>query len=387
MEPAILDRSVLNELSTPDSGDYAAGWSVYQRNWADGTALNHNGSNAYWYSVLWIAPERGLAYVAVANSADIFEDRGVLQLLDSIIFSLIRDSEISRVASGAAGNGQARASERRWLLDPAAVRSVTGAQAPWFIGAEVSEGVSDLIRAANSVLASDLLIFTDDEPAVRGQSECLDGDCSSVIAGAVQSLSASDVRFGDAALAYQAIASHHGVSLAEGRSETQLSGATVDYNLYGGWLQHGFFAVEAGKVADGLYQGLPVFHSYAVGNAANTNPVAGSGSGSWRGVMVGADVSQTATHGHLIQGEAEITIEDFDDPHASVAFTQVFDLDTRMQRSDMIWDDTQVTAGGFASGADQDSIEGRFWGPDHEEVGGVFERDQVLGAFGGVRAP
>ena len=36
-EPAILDRRTLDELMTPASGNYAAGWSVYRRDWAGGT--------------------------------------------------------------------------------------------------------------------------------------------------------------------------------------------------------------------------------------------------------------------------------------------------------------------------------------------------------------
>ena len=103
--------------------------------------------------------------------------------------------------------------------------------------------------------------------------------------------------------------------------------------------------------------------------------------------MVGADVSQTATHRNLIQGNAEITIADFADPQVDIAFTQVFDLINQTQRGDMTWTGIQVTAGGFSSGSDQNSIQGRFYGSDHEEVGGIFERNQILGAFGASRQP
>ena len=39
--PAILDRAVLDELLVPDADDYAAGWLVLQRQWAEGVALHH----------------------------------------------------------------------------------------------------------------------------------------------------------------------------------------------------------------------------------------------------------------------------------------------------------------------------------------------------------
>ena len=161
--------------------------------------------------------------------------------------------------------------------------------------------------------------------------------------------------------------------LAEGQGETSIAGTAIDYNAYGGWLQHSFFVVEVGRIAEGLFKNTPIIHSYSVGDAANTNPVVAGGSGTWSGVMVGADVSQTSTRGNLIQGNAEITIADFADPQADIAFTQIFDLNTKTQRGDMSWSDIEVTAGGFASGADGESIEGRFYGPSHQEVGGFFE--------------
>ncbi len=384
-EPAILSRSILNELSTPESGEYAAGWYVAQRNWAGGTVLNHDGSNTYWYATLWIAPQRSVAFVAVANSSDLIEDRGVYLALDSIISSLIVDDSLSRGA-GIGGSGQEEASQRQWLLNPTSVRSVTGAQAPDFSSEDVGTSVSQLRAAANALLASDLLMFAGNGVAVRGQTTCLNDECSSNLAETALTLTVSGVEFGNQSLDYQAVASHRGASLAEGRGETSIAGTSIDYNAYGGWLQHSFFVIEAGKVAEGLLEGTPIIYSYSVGDAPDTNPAAVDGSGRWRGVMVGADVGQTATRGNLIQGNAEITIADFADPQVDVAFTQIFDLETEIQRSDMNWVGIQVTAGGFASGTDGNSIEGRFYSPNHQEVGGIFERDQVLGAFGGARS-
>ena len=388
-EPAILDRSILNELSTPESGNYAAGWYVSQRNWAGGAALSHEGSNTSWLSILWIAPQRSVAFVAVANSSDFVEDRGVYSSLDSIIFSLITDDALSRGVGGSGSNGgegEDAASDRPWLLDPTSVRSVTGAQAPAFSGENVGQSVSALKAAANALLASDLLVFAGGAAAVRGQTTCANDECSSHLGETALTLSVAGVEFGDQSLDYQAVASHRGVSLAEGRGETQIAGTSIDFNAYGGWLQHSFFAIEAGEVAEGLLKGAPIYHSYSVGNAQNTNPAAADGSGTWSGVMVGADVSQTATRGNVIQGDAEITIANFANPQVDIAFTQIFDLETETRRGDMTWSGIQVNSGGFASGTDGDSIEGRFYGPNHEEVGGIFERDQVLGAFGGSRS-
>ena len=56
------------KASGPDD-NYACGWVVYQRPWADGTALMHNGSNTMWYLVMWLAPEKNFAVIAATNIA------------------------------------------------------------------------------------------------------------------------------------------------------------------------------------------------------------------------------------------------------------------------------------------------------------------------------
>ena len=90
-EPGILDREALDTLITPRSGDYAAGWGVYDRPWAGGLALAHSGSNTYWYSDLWVAPNRERAYIAVANFATA-DATAESEMTDSIIGSLINHS-------------------------------------------------------------------------------------------------------------------------------------------------------------------------------------------------------------------------------------------------------------------------------------------------------
>ena len=40
--------------------EYAGGWIVVDRSWAGGRALNHNGSNTFWYCTIWLAPARDL---------------------------------------------------------------------------------------------------------------------------------------------------------------------------------------------------------------------------------------------------------------------------------------------------------------------------------------
>ena len=93
--PAILDRAVLDELLITDSELYAAGWFVVQREWAEGIALTHQGDSTYWNSVLWLAPDRGIAYLAAANASLFHQDaenQDLFNVLDTIVSSLITET-------------------------------------------------------------------------------------------------------------------------------------------------------------------------------------------------------------------------------------------------------------------------------------------------------
>jgi CubicO group peptidase (beta-lactamase class C family) len=73
-------------------GGYAGGWIVTKRSWAAGPALTHAGSNTFWFAVMWIAPNTGRAFAAVANAAG----DAVAQGLDRVIATMIRNSGPAR---------------------------------------------------------------------------------------------------------------------------------------------------------------------------------------------------------------------------------------------------------------------------------------------------
>jgi CubicO group peptidase (beta-lactamase class C family) len=49
------------------NADYAMGWKLSERPWADGAVLTHSGSNNLWYCVAWLAPKKGFALLAACN--------------------------------------------------------------------------------------------------------------------------------------------------------------------------------------------------------------------------------------------------------------------------------------------------------------------------------
>lgn len=149
----------------------------------------------------------------------------------------------------------------------------------------------------------------------------------------------------------------------------------------GGWLDHQIFAVGAAEDSDPAQEyKLEASLAMSFGDATGTVPT--SGGATWNGAVLGID---TASEGELVEGRARITIDNFSDPNVDAAFTRIVGVDDGEPRQDMTWNDIPVTGTGFKTGAAGDSIEGRFYGPGHQEVGGVFERAEIIGAFGAAR--
>jgi CubicO group peptidase (beta-lactamase class C family) len=68
-DTVILERGQIEKLTEPVD-DYACGWWVVERDWANGTVLTHNGTNTRWFVAAWLAPEINRAFIFGTNSFD-----------------------------------------------------------------------------------------------------------------------------------------------------------------------------------------------------------------------------------------------------------------------------------------------------------------------------
>jgi len=76
----------------PDNANYAHGWLEVDRPWAQpGKAYTHTGSNLQWFSVIWFAPAREFAVVAVCNAAASTGTNPAAQATDQIAGRMIQD--------------------------------------------------------------------------------------------------------------------------------------------------------------------------------------------------------------------------------------------------------------------------------------------------------
>lgn len=64
----LLPPATWDMLLEPD-GEYASGWGVTERPWAQGPIYTHAGSNTMWFAVAWVAPELDRAFLIASNAA------------------------------------------------------------------------------------------------------------------------------------------------------------------------------------------------------------------------------------------------------------------------------------------------------------------------------
>ena len=238
-----------------------------------------------------------------------------------------------------------------------------------------------IVGGANTLLMGDRLgYFATDDAVERTNTTCRGDTCA---VGFISVGRASGFSVQDSELTL--LRERRGVALVR----EERSASNRGYEAYGGWLEHSLFgtglALFTGEA--GPSRGASVISSYSLGFSTGENPGAGEGSARWEGLMLGRDMRASAGRGQVIRGDADVTV-DFGSSAitADVAFTDIVDIETGNLKSDMAWHGMAVNEGGFARrNAPDDTISGRFYGPNEEEVGGVFERDDIAGAFGGRR--
>ena len=89
VEPVLLPQSSWQRLHTPFLDDYASGWVVYERDWAGGSVIWHNGSNSFWYALLMLVPARNMVLAFVTNDGAIeVADKAFVELAEELSASV-----------------------------------------------------------------------------------------------------------------------------------------------------------------------------------------------------------------------------------------------------------------------------------------------------------
>ena len=159
-----------------------------------------------------------------------------------------------------------------------------------------------------------------------------------------------------------------------------------DLHSYGGWMEYSFFAstVVLYKHETDPDQGVIQTYGTIAGNATNTNPEVEA---TWTGFATARDHNIASDLESVVTGDASISVTIGTQVLADVHLTGMANTTTGQAYTDMIFENMPVEDGQFSRyHADNNRLSGAFYGPDHEEVGGVFDHPQGLqGAYGGAR--
>ncbi|MYA87113.1 MAG: transferrin-binding protein-like solute binding protein [Boseongicola sp. SB0662_bin_57] len=180
--------------------------------------------------------------------------------------------------------------------------------------------------------------------------------------------------------------------------------ASTDYTTFGGWMQDTFFVAQINRSGVASEHGRPigVTEDVAVfGNRTGSSPTAASlkttlsRRAHWTGAMVGVDksiASNSPRYGRGIVGRSSLILNEISNPSSPLT-VRLFDMIDTVEGksySDIVWDDVAINNDGdfrVEDGSSKVVLWGTFYGADHREAGGVFDKNSIVGSFGATRDP
>lgn len=202
----------------------------------------------------------------------------------------------------------------------------------------------------------------------RASSSCRGTSCTITFQGQSETVNLSGLDPNSATPGVTNRQTHNGVNV----SRLALRDGEFSFDTYGAW---GDYNVASPARGSAFIQGIRFEYvaPMSFGNRSGTNPV--SGSASWRGVMVGAKIRSSGVGAEVI-GDAALTA-DLGAASLGLEFTNIAERFSGARSSDIRWQGVPMRSGAFSASG----LQGRFYGPNHEEAGGVFERNGITGAF------
>ena len=150
----------------------------------------------------------------------------------------------------------------------------------------------------------------------------------------------------------------------------------VNFDTYGAWgMYNGAYSGKGSTI----FEGIPVTFLIAgsIGEGSGSNPL--SGSATWTGAMVGTKVFSSSLGADVV-GDANMQV-DFSASTLNLDFTNIAEVGTGTSGPSFGWQGVPMSGGSFHAAG----LDGRFYGPEHEEAGGVFEKNRIAGGFTLVR--
>lgn len=268
-------------------------------------------------------------------------------------------------------------------LTPDSVQSFTGNAPPTFTRDGARAELERITREADAQILTDILLDRRIDGISRFDISCSGPVCRVSVGGISDTFSLFDTDSSDRADAVsQQIGEKRGAKIAEDAARISTAGITADVNSYGAWLTHSQFAATKYNIVGSDYDELLGVGMFAAGSVGDESYFSPPGGAEWHGILVGVDVSNTSTQGDFVQGDAALRIDNLWRPAVDVVFTDIVNVETGTRHRSMVWRGLPLNGPRFRAGHDGNMIQGTFYGNRHQEAGGVFERDRIVGAFG-----
>ena len=200
-------------------------------------------------------------------------------------------------------------------------------------------------------------------------------------------------------MSYSSLFSLNNVALVQGqvkREDWPARRHTGDIIAIGGILDNAAFVIEGIRIFEERIlrrDKLLVWGAaaYSFGDKSNSRPTISGTSATWRGAMVGVDLSSTPndlSRLNTLSGNTTLTVRNADNRSTvDVSFSNIRSLNQGFTppRSIQGWTGIPLTSDTFSTGSASNQVEGTFYGANHKDVGGHFRRGNVIGAFGAKR--
>ena len=174
------------------------------------------------------------------------------------------------------------------------------------------------------------------------------------------------------------IRKYNGIDVAEYSSTATRDGVEWTTSHLGAWLDYSAFETSIARAIKPDNVNAMAAYSLSFGQRNDTAPQGGNNV-TWEGIMLGHTRGQDAVH--ALQGEATIYFQ-LDAMTVDVSLSNITIVESGAERPPIPFSDIPVSNGAFTNRTATAHIAGRFYGPAHEEVGGVFTHPTALGAFG-----
>ncbi|MCY4054185.1 MAG: hypothetical protein OXE98_09970 [Hyphomicrobiales bacterium] len=235
---------------------------------------------------------------------------------------------------------------------------------------------------------ADTLLFDVDGAT---SATCNDAMCTYILNGVVFPVTIDEYstqNFGDeeGATGYnqnnEAVMTDRGFTIGQRRVAGRITDGgivNVKYQMYGGWNDDNHFGIERAVSKGGSDPGTEI-RTYSFGEGSGSSPTTETLI-NYTGVMIGTD---TRTE-QVVHGDATIQfVVSNANLLETVIFQNIVNLSSGADVDIINFNNIDLNSDGTFGSASGD-IKGTFYGTGHEGIGGIFDKDNILGAFGAVQ--